>query len=43
MSIRQSITENSETPDLSKTDFNLIQGKIDEFVKSGGEVKIEYK
>ncbi len=27
--------------DLSKTDFNLIQGKISEFVRSGGEVKIE--
>lgn len=27
--------------DLSKTDFNFIQGKISEFVKSGGEVKIE--
>lgn len=27
--------------DLSKTDFDLIQGKISEFVRSGGEVKIE--
>ncbi len=27
--------------DLSKTDFDLVQWKINEFVKSGGEVKIE--
>ena len=29
--------------DLSKTDFNLVQGKISEFVSSGGEVIINYK
>ncbi|NRH20721.1 hypothetical protein HOO68_01610 [Candidatus Gracilibacteria bacterium] len=26
---------------LSKTDYNIVQGKINEFVQSGGEVKIE--
>jgi hypothetical protein len=26
--------------DLSKTDFNLIRGKMSEFVATGGEVKI---
>ena len=26
---------------LSKTDYTIVQGKINEFVQSGGEVKIE--
>lgn len=34
------VVENLQS-NLSKTDYNIVQGKINEFVQSGGEVKIE--
>lgn len=39
-SIYNHVIENLQS-NLSKTDFNIVQWKINEFVQSGGEVKIE--